>query len=121
MCRHAALTGQGHCFLWPEPGPVSVNGSLARVSVINPKLALMDDDTMAGQRRTSNFRAVDNTCQGCHMATMAWMAFTWCCRDENDYGGFSCIRVSLLMLYSYPLLMVYFITCAVFKIFSLCR
>lgn len=46
---------------------------MARVSVINPKLALMDDDIMAGQRRTTNFRAVDNTYQGCHMP---WTALT---------------------------------------------
>lgn len=109
VCRHASLTAEGSCFLWAEPGPVSVNGkgptgSLARVSVINPKLALTDDDTVAGQRRSTNFRAVDSIRQGCHMAAMAWMAFTWCCRDENDYGGFSWIHVSLLVLYSHPLL-----------------
>lgn len=46
-------------------GRVSVNGkspvgSLARVPVINPKLAFGDDDIMAGQRHTTGFRAVDN-------------------------------------------------------------
>lgn len=106
VCQHAALTPQRHCFLWPEPGRISVNGkspigSMAGLSVINPKLALMDDDIMAGQRRPTNFRAVDNTYQGCHMP---WVAFTGGCRDENTYGGSSCICMYLLVFYSYPLL-----------------
>lgn len=65
VCRHAAETPQQHCLLWPQPGHVSVNvksavGNLARVPVINPKLASGDDDIVAGQRRTTDFRAVDN-------------------------------------------------------------
>jgi len=108
VCRHAALTPERHCFLWAEPGCISVNGkspigSMARVSVINPKLALMNDDIMAGQRRTANFRAVDNTCQGCHMP---WMAFIWRHREENTYGGFSCTCIYLLVFCSYPLLII---------------
>lgn len=106
MCRHAALTPQWPCFLRPEAGHVSVNGkspigNMARFSVINPKLALMDDDIMAGQKRTTSFRADDNKYQGCHMP---WTAFTWLCRDENTYGAFSCICMYLLVFYSYPLL-----------------
>lgn len=51
--------------LWPQPGHVSANGkspvgNLARVSVTNPKLAFVDDDIVAGQRHTTDFRAVDN-------------------------------------------------------------
>lgn len=33
---------------------------LARVSVKNPKLAFVDDDIMADQRHTTDFRAVGN-------------------------------------------------------------
>lgn len=106
VCQRAARTLQRRCFLRPEPGHVSVNGkgpigSMARVSVINTKLAPMDDDIMAGQRRATNFRAVDNTYQVCHMPCMA---STWCCRDENTYREFFCLCVYLLVFYSYPLL-----------------
>lgn len=71
VCRLAAQTPQWHCLLWPQPGYVSVNGkspigNLARVSVINPKLAFVDDDIMAGQRRTTDFRAVDNVSRLSH-------------------------------------------------------
>lgn len=64
-CRHAAETSQQCCLLWSQPGHVSVNGkspigNLARVPITNPKLAFGDDDIMAGQRRTTDFRAVDN-------------------------------------------------------------
>lgn len=52
-------------FVMAQLGRVSVNGkspvgNLARVPVINPKLAFGDDDIMAGQRHTTGFRAVDN-------------------------------------------------------------
>lgn len=65
VCRHATETPQQHCLLWPQPGHVSVNGkspigNLARVSVLNPKLAFVDDEIMAGQRCTTDFRVVDN-------------------------------------------------------------
>lgn len=44
--------------VWPEPGHSSVdgrssNGSVTRVPVVNPKLALIHDDIRASQRRVS--------------------------------------------------------------------
>lgn len=75
-------------------------GNLAWVSVTHPELALVDDDTMAGQRCTTGFRAVDNISRLSHALDRIQVRLQ---RWENlQRSSFVCLY--LLVFCSYPLL-----------------